>query len=159
MGRQNLSLKSCQSLLLIYIGRRFKSFHKSNTGSVGQRASKLLAVKVGCLKKKSANRPLPRSNHSAQIRLRPGSNHHQTLTASNFKALWPTDLILTRLKNLNLLKNYTKNQMGSCAFRINFALSKWPHLHNRVYLITVWYSFGITVNIYSNIAMDVDSFY
>ena len=39
-------------------------------GSVGQRASKLLAVKVGGLKKKSAIWPLPLSNQSAQVRLR-----------------------------------------------------------------------------------------
>ena len=44
---QNLSLKCCQSLkLLIYKGKRFESFHKCNIRSVGQRASKLLAVKV-----------------------------------------------------------------------------------------------------------------
>ena len=32
----------------------FRHFHTGDTGSVGQRASKLLAVKVGGLKKKSA---------------------------------------------------------------------------------------------------------
>ena len=42
-------------------------------GSVGQRASKLLAVKVGGLKKKSAIWPQPLSNQSARVQLRPGS--------------------------------------------------------------------------------------
>ena len=68
-------------------------------GSVGQRAAKLLAVNVGGLKKKSANRPRPHSKRSARVRtqadrfkwgwgqladffLRP-----QTLTASNFVTL------------------------------------------------------------------------
>ena len=55
--------------------------------SVGQRASKLLAVKVGGLKKKSAARPGPHSNQSAEIRDRPGSNHSQSLIAGNFAAL------------------------------------------------------------------------
>ena len=32
----------------------FRSFHKINIGSVGQRAAKLLAVKLGDIKKKSA---------------------------------------------------------------------------------------------------------
>ena len=35
----------------------FRSFNTENLGSVGQRASKLPAVKVGGHKKKSADRP------------------------------------------------------------------------------------------------------
>ena len=34
--------------------KRFRSFNAKNLGSVGQRAAKLLAVKGGVLKKKSA---------------------------------------------------------------------------------------------------------
>ena len=56
-------------------------------GSIGQRALKLLAVKVGGLKKKSAAWPWPQSNQSARIRIQPGSNHSQSLMASNFAAL------------------------------------------------------------------------
>ena len=56
-------------------------------GSVDQRAAKLLAVNFGGLKKKSANRPWPHSNHSASVREHPGSNHSQSLMASNFAAL------------------------------------------------------------------------
>ena len=53
---QNLSLKCYQSLeLLMYIEKGFRSFHTGNVGSAGQRASKLLAVKVVALKKKSAS--------------------------------------------------------------------------------------------------------
>ena len=55
--------------------------------SVGQWASKLLAVKFGGLKKKSAIWPRPLSNQSAQVRLRPGSNLSQSVTDSNFAAL------------------------------------------------------------------------
>ena len=40
--------------LLIHFGKGFRSFHAGNVGSVGQRAAKLLAVKIGVLKKKSA---------------------------------------------------------------------------------------------------------
>ena len=46
------------------------------------------------------------------------------------------DLILTVLKDLNLLKNYTKNQEASYNFRLGFALSNRPHLH-RAYVVTV----------------------
>ena len=74
-------------LFLVYFLRRFRSFNALNMGFVGQRASKLLAVKVGGLKKKSAAQPQPHSNQSAQVRLRPGSNHSQSLTDSNFAAL------------------------------------------------------------------------
>ena len=55
--------------------------------SVGQRAAKLLSVKFGGLKKKSAIRPRPHSNRSARIRERPGLNHSQALMACNFAAL------------------------------------------------------------------------
>ena len=37
----------------------FRSFNAENLGSVGQRALKLLAVKVGVLKKKSAASVIP----------------------------------------------------------------------------------------------------
>ena len=47
-----------------------------NMASVGQRALKLPAVKVGGLKKKSAAWPQP-----------PGQNHSQSLTDGNFAAL------------------------------------------------------------------------
>ena len=90
------------------LGDRRRSLNAVNIGSVDQRASKLLAVKVGGLKKKSANRPRPHLNHSAQIRLHQGSKHSQTLTASNFEALRPTNFILTAKKDLNLLKTISK---------------------------------------------------
>ena len=41
------------------IRKGFGSFHDKNLKSVGQRASKLLAVKVGVLKKKSAPSAIP----------------------------------------------------------------------------------------------------
>ena len=41
------------------IGKGFRSFHTGNMGSVGQRAAKLLAFKVGVLKKKSAALAIP----------------------------------------------------------------------------------------------------
>ena len=39
--------------------KRFRSFNTKNFGSVDQRAAKLLAVKVGVLKKKSAASAIP----------------------------------------------------------------------------------------------------
>ena len=39
---------------MLYFKKGFRSFNAENLGSVGQRAAKLLAVKVGVLKKKSA---------------------------------------------------------------------------------------------------------
>jgi len=55
LREKTLSLKSYYSLeLLICKGEGFRSFHAGKIGSVGQRASKLLAAKVGGLKKNSA---------------------------------------------------------------------------------------------------------
>ena len=41
------------------VEKRFRSFNPENFESVGQRAAKLLAVKVGVLKKKSAASAIP----------------------------------------------------------------------------------------------------
>ena len=97
-------------------------------------ASKLLAVKFGGLKKKSATRPQAYLNQLAWVRLPPGSNHFQSLTNSNFAALWPTEFVFAVFKDLKLLK--TKKKESGSILRVSFALSKWPHLH-RVYLINV----------------------
>ena len=105
-------------------------------GSVGQRASKLLAVKVGGLKKKSAIRPRPLSNQSAQIRVVPGSNHSQSLLAGHFAALWPTDPKFSALKDLNPSSTVSKIKKAGSILKVVFALSKWPHLHS-AYLVTV----------------------
>ena len=105
-------------------------------GSVDWRALKLLAFKVGGLKKKSAIRPWPHLNRSAQVRLWLGSNHSQSLTDNIFAALWPTDPIFTVLKDLNLLKKHIKSQEADSILRISFALSKWPHLR-RENLVTI----------------------
>ena len=113
---QNLALNCSQvaSWFLLCCFKRFRSFDTVNMGSVGQRAPKLPAVKNGGLKKKSAIWPRPLSNQSARVRPRLGSNLSQSLTASNFAALWPTDPIFTASKDLNPLKKCAKSQ--GCAF-------------------------------------------
>ena len=51
----NIYLKCCQHLeLLIYFEKGLRSFYSGNIGSVGQRAAKLLGVKIRVLKEKSA---------------------------------------------------------------------------------------------------------
>ena len=52
-----------------------------------------------------------------------------TLTASNFEALKSSDSIFTLIKDLNLLKKYTKNQEASSILRVGFARPNKPHLH------------------------------
>ena len=58
-----------------------------NIGYVGKRASKLLAVKVGGLKKKSATQLRPHSNQLARIQVHLELNHSQSLMAGNFAAI------------------------------------------------------------------------
>ena len=53
------------SSYLKHLFKEFRSLNTVNMGSVGQRASKLLAVKVGGLKKKTATGP--HSNLSARF--------------------------------------------------------------------------------------------
>ena len=86
---------------MLHFKKGFRSFNTENLGSVGQRALKLPAVKVGGHKKKSANRPQPLSNQSARIRVVPGSNNSQSLMASNFAALSPKDFKFLGAKDLN----------------------------------------------------------
>ena len=85
----------------------FRTFNAVNLGSVGQRTTKLLSVKVEGLTKKSAIRPWPHSNQSARVRFRSRSNHSQSLMAGNFAALRPTDPKLLALKDL-VLKLFQK---------------------------------------------------
>ena len=55
LREQNPPLKYCQSLeLLTYFEKRFRAFNAADIGFLDQRAAKLLAVKVGVLKKRSA---------------------------------------------------------------------------------------------------------
>ena len=120
------------SWTLNIVEKGLRYFNAENLGSVGQRASKLPAVKVGGHKKKSADRPRPLSNQSARIRVVPGSNHSQSLMAGHFAALWPTDSKFSAIKDLNLLKKYTKNQEADSILKVDFVLSKWPHLHREM---------------------------
>ena len=117
------------SWFLVYSFKRFRSFYAQTLGSVGQRAAKLLAVKVGGLKKKSASWPRPQSASVPGFDSRSRSNHSQSLMAGNFAALWPTDSKFLATKDLNLLKKHTKNQVASSILKVVFAFSKWPHLH------------------------------
>ena len=59
----------------MYFFKRFRSLNAENLRSVGQRAAKLLAVKVGGLKKKSAAAPLkPIGLHSRTLGVKSFSN-------------------------------------------------------------------------------------
>ena len=70
-----LKVNEFKSYQLSNCENKNRSFIAKSFGSVDQRAAKLLAVKVGGLKKKSAGRPWPHSNHSARVRERLVSNH------------------------------------------------------------------------------------
>ena len=132
------------SWFLVYLFKRFICFIPVNSGSLGQRAAKLLSVKLW--EGFDPGRSRTRAEWFKWCRSRPADFllRPPTLTASNFKALWPTDPIFTAFKDLNLSKKCTKNQEAGSILRVIFALSKWPHLH-RVYLIRVQHSLGITV--------------
>ena len=93
-------------LILKYFFKRFRFFDDEILGSLGQRAAKLPAFKIGGIKKKSAAWPWSHLNHSDWIRVCLGSNHSQSLTDSNFAALWPTDHIFSLWEDLILFSKY-----------------------------------------------------
>ena len=114
------------SWCLKYLFKWFRSFNTVFLESVGQRTSKLLAVKVGGLKKKSAIWPWPLLNQSVRVRLRAGSNLSQSLTDSNFAALWSTDPTFTASKDLNPLKKCAKSQGCAVYFWVLYGSLKHP---------------------------------
>ena len=82
--------------------KRFRSFVAENLESVGQRAAKLPAIKLWeWFETVQASNPGTLADWGrgqlSDFFLRP-----PTLTASNFAALWPTELIFTAFKVLNL---------------------------------------------------------
>ena len=119
------------SWFFVYLFEMFRSFFAENLESVGQRASKLLAVKVGGLKKKSALRPKCVQARLARPRLCLGSNHSQTLSNSNFAALCYTDPKFSALKDLNIFQIVWKFQEASNILRVAFGLSKQPHFNSK----------------------------
>ena len=55
MREKNITLKRCQPFeLLIHLWKGLSSFHICNKGSLGQGAAKLLGIKDGGFKRKSA---------------------------------------------------------------------------------------------------------
>ena len=60
----------------------------------------------------------------AQVRVGPGLNHSQSLMASNFAALSPTDPKFSALKNLNPFSTVFKVQEAGSILKVGFALSK-----------------------------------
>ena len=68
------------------IRKGFRSLYAENLGFVGQRAAKLLAVKVGGLKKKSAGQHRPHTNQSARVRFQARFYHSKSLMTGNFAA-------------------------------------------------------------------------
>ena len=91
MREKNISLKCCYSLkLLIHFWKGFRFFHPGIVGFVGQRASKLLAVKDGALKNKSATLAIiadMSASMSGQGSSLPGFESFSNLTDRNFVAL------------------------------------------------------------------------
>ena len=75
-----------------------------------------------------------------------------TLKASNFEALWTTDLIFLAWKDLLCFPKYVKIQKSCSIFRIGFALSKTLHLH-RAYFVTIRKRKSMTVYLHFTIAL------
>ena len=96
--------------------------------------------------KKSADQHRPHSNRSAHIRVRPGSNHSQSLMAGIFAALWPIKPKFSAWRDLILFETLLKVQEASNILRVGFALSKWPHFYC-AYLLRVLLSSDIAVQV------------
>ena len=128
---------------------KIEIFFAENLGSVSQRAAKLPATKLWELLDRARNRTEADWFGWGRGRLADFFLRPPTLTACNFAALQPTDPKFLALKDLNLLKKHTKNQVASSILKVVFAFSKWPHLH-RAYVISGCIFFTTAVTFYSN---------
>ena len=125
--RVNFTFKMLQSSWNFdTVFKKIRSFDAENLGSVCQRAAKLLAVKVGGLKKVCQPAPAPVSQ-CAWVRTPAPSNHSQSLMAGNFAALKPTEPKFSASKDLIFLKTVSKFQEDRNILKVRFTLSKWPH--------------------------------
>ena len=70
------------SCFFLYLFKRFRSFNAEKIGSVDQRAAKLLALKVGGLKKKSVN--LAITAEACASTFRPGTSRFRAESFSKF---------------------------------------------------------------------------
>ena len=89
-------------------------------GSVDLRAAKLQAVKVLDLKKSLP----PDPGHTQTSRVYAGLKHSQSLMASNFAALQPTESKFSASKDLLFFKTVSKFQEDRSILKVEFTLSK-----------------------------------
>ena len=129
--------------------KKIRSFDAENLGSVCQRAAKLLAVKVGGLKKVCQPAPAPVSQ-CARVRTPAPSNHSQSLMAGNFAAIWPTDPKFSASKDLIPFTAVSEVQEASSILKVSFDFSKWPHFH-KAYQVTIRKQMSIAVCLYVHI--------
>ena len=117
------------------VEKRLRSFNAENLGFVDQRAAKLPAIKLWEWFDFARVRTQADCFEWGRGRLADFFLWPPTLTADNFKALWPTNPKFSALKNLNPFSTMFKVQEAGSILKVGFALSKWPHFH-RVYLVT-----------------------
>ena len=77
-----------------------------------------------------------------------------TLTASNFAALWPTDLKFLAFKDLNPFSKCVKFQEATSILRLGFALSKWPHFDSG-YLLGGPFGLHLIVSTFKENAIEI----
>ena len=102
----------------------FRSFNAENMGSVGQRAAKLPAIKVWEWFDPGPPRTRADWFECGRGRMADFFMRPPNLTTGNFEAIWPKDLKISAIKDLNRLKKHAKYQETNSVLRVGFALSK-----------------------------------
>ena len=118
------------------VEKGFRFFNAENLGSVGERAAKLLAIKLREWFDFARGSNPGRLADWGRGQMADFFSRPPTLTASNFAALWPTNPKFSALKNLNPFSTVFKVQEAGSILKVGFAFSKWPHLH-RAYQVRV----------------------
>ena len=91
----------------------FRSFIAENLESVGQRAAKLLTIKLWEWFDPGTTRTWADWFECGRGQMADFFVRPPTLTTGNFGAIWPKDLKISEIKDLNRLKKYAKYQEAS----------------------------------------------
>ena len=113
----------------------FRSFNAKSLVSVGQRAAKLLAIKVWEWFDPGPPRTRADWFECGRGRMADFFVRPPTLTTGNFEAIWSKEFKILAIKDLNRLKKYVKYQEASSILKVGFALSKY-HYFNRAYVVS-----------------------
>ena len=121
----------------MYFGKEFASFHTSKIELLGQRAARLLGVKVGALKKKSAALAIPAKVCASALCQDSSPPRIESFSKFDSQNLCSPLTYILHVNGIERSKPLLKVcQKAGNILRLGFALSKEPAF-DRVYFVAI----------------------